>query len=163
LPFFAIRPHSSEPGETDAPPSLSASSLRLPGLKNGSINLSGSKSLVIPGGTYYLKNLNLTGGSSVTFTGPAKVYITGSLTLTGHAITADDLPKNLQIFMLGAGQVSLTGSTALYADIYAPTSPVTITGTGDIYGSVIGKSITMTGNAQIHSDAKVKGTPKLVK
>jgi hypothetical protein len=89
--------------------------------------------------------------------------VTGSVTLTGHASTPDNLPQNFKIIMLGTGKVSLSGNTDLYANVYAPTSPIVISGEGDIYGAVIGKNITMSGNAAIHSEATVKGTAKLVK
>jgi Flp pilus assembly protein TadG len=132
-------------------------------ISKGSLNISGQKNIIMPAGTYYLKNISLSGGSTLTIMGPVTVYVTGSVTLTGHASTADNLPQNFKIMMLGTGKVSLSGNTDLYANVYAPTSPIVISGEGDIYGAVIGKNITMSGNAGIHSEATVKGTAKLVK
>jgi len=48
------------------------------------------------------------------------------------------------------GSVTISGNGALYADIYAPQSNLTISGTGDLYGSLIGKSITLSGSAAIN-------------
>jgi hypothetical protein len=45
----------------------------------------------------------------------------------------------------------------LYASIYGPTSAVTLSGTGDIYGSVLGKSVSMTGTSAIHYDLGIDG------
>ena len=40
----------------------------------------------------------------------------------------------------------------LYANIYAPQSDVTLSGSGSIYGSIVGKSITMSGSSSIIYD-----------
>jgi hypothetical protein len=136
---------------------------KIPAISKGSLNISGQRNIIVPAGTYYIKDLNLTGGSMLTITGQATFYVTGSVTLTGHASTAENLPQNFKIIMLGTGKVSLSGNTDLYANVYGPTSPIVISGEGDIYGAVIGKNITMSGNAGIHSEATVRGTAKLVK
>ena len=116
---------------------------------SGSIRLSGQKSVTLPAGKYYFKDIILTGGASVVCTGPVEIYLTGTLSLTGNTITYDNLPNNLKIFVLGTGKVTLTGTTGVYAEIYAPNSPVTLTGNGEIAGSVVGKSISLTGNATV--------------
>jgi hypothetical protein len=42
--------------------------------------------------------------------------------------------------------------------VYAPQSDITLSGSGDIYGSVLGKSISMTGSSAIHYDMNLSGT-----
>jgi hypothetical protein len=116
---------------------------------SGSIRLSGQQTVTLPAGKYYFKDIILTGGSTLICTGPVEIYLTGSLSLTGNTITADNLPDNLKIFVLGSGKVSLTGTTGVYANVYAPTSPITLTGNGDITGSLVGRSISVTGNARV--------------
>ena len=49
-----------------------------------------------------------------------------------------------------------------YADIYGPQSRINMSGTGDIYGSIVGKSIDMTGNSAIHYDMSLGGGIRLV-
>ncbi len=56
-----------------------------------------------------------------------------------------------------AGTMKLGSNTNLFANIYAPQSPIIISGNGDIYGSVLGKSVDMTGNAHIHYDLDSNG------
>src|SRR5688572_1800376 len=123
-------------------------------IRNGvDIDLGNQKAITLPGGTYYFRNLAMGAGSQLNFSGPATVYLTGNLTLGGQAITNGDLPKNLHIIMLNPGtKVELKGGTDLFADIYAPLSAITISGNGDIYGAIVGKSIAMTGEAGIHYD-----------
>lgn len=111
-----------------------------------------------PGGTYYFHDVNLSGGSTLSFTGPATLYVWHNLTMGGNTSTASNLPGNLHIICCpstgGAapGPISLSGTSALYADIYAPQSPITMSGTGDLYGSLVGLSINMTGTSTIHYD-----------
>jgi hypothetical protein len=132
--------------------------------KNGSINLGNQKKLSLPGGTYYFKDLEMGAGSELTFTGPSTLYLTGNVRMDGHAITNADLPKNLRIVMLGAGTtVEIKAGTDLFADIYAPLSAIYISGNGDIYGAIVGKSITMSGEAGIHYDMSLLGGVSLVK
>jgi Flp pilus assembly protein TadG len=128
------------------------------------IDLGNQNSVRAPGGTYYFRNLTMGAGSELNFTGPATLYLTGNLSLGGHAITNGDLPKNLRIVLLSPGsKVSLSGGTDLFADIYAPLSAITISGNGDIYGSIVGKSIAMSGEAGIHYDMSLVGGVRLVK
>jgi hypothetical protein len=50
------------------------------------------------------------------------------------------------------GSVSIGGNASLYASIYAPQSDVSISGTGSIYGGVLGKTINMTGTGDVYYD-----------
>jgi Flp pilus assembly protein TadG len=128
------------------------------GILNGSLNLSGNNSLTLPGGNYYFNNYTTSGNSTVTFTGPATLYIYGKLDISGCTVTYSNQPTNLKIVMVpdssgnAPGSVTISGSSAMYADIYAPQSPLTISGTGDLYGSIVGLSIDMSGTAKIHYD-----------
>ena len=56
------------------------------------------------------------------------------------------------------GSMTISSNAALYADIYAPQSNITLSGTGDIYGAVVGKSITMSGTSNIHYDLSLSGS-----
>ncbi|HXE53204.1 MAG TPA: TadG family pilus assembly protein, partial [Tepidisphaeraceae bacterium] len=120
-------------------------------------NLGGSSSLTLPGGYYYFDNFTVAPLATLTFSGPAVVYVTGWINIPGTINTASNLPKNLQIQVIGSANVSIGNQTALYADIYAPQSAVTLSGGGDIYGSVLGYSINMTGSSGIHYDLALPG------
>jgi hypothetical protein len=63
---------------------------------------------------------------------------------------------------LPPGSLSVTAGAALYADIYAPQSAVTIHGGGEIYGSVLGLTVTMSGSGGIHYDLSLKGAGGIV-
>jgi hypothetical protein len=62
------------------------------------------------------------------------------------------------------GAVSIGSGTSLYANIYAPQSAITMSGNGDIFGTIVGKSVSMTGTSTIHYDLEAAkgGAIKLV-
>ncbi len=121
-----------------------------------SFSLGGNKSATLPAGHYYFNNVTISG--TLTFTGPATIYCYGNFSMNGNATTFNSIPGNLRVVMVktpsgnSPGGLSVTSSSALYADVYAPLSAITLGGTGDIYGSVVGKSIDMTGTSAIHYD-----------
>jgi Flp pilus assembly protein TadG len=126
---------------------------------SGSLNFSvgSGKSCTLPGGTYYFSTFDVSG--TVTFTGPATVYCFNQVRVGGTVNTYASLPKNLRIVTVahpntGAdpGTVSLANSSTLCASIYAPLSPLTMSGNGDFYGSVVAKSIDMTGTSALYYD-----------
>jgi uncharacterized protein YdeI (BOF family) len=134
-----------------------------PALDGTSIKLSGSQTKTLDGSVYIFKDITLTGSSKIIFTSKCTVYVTGSIVMTGTTVAKDNDPANLKFIVIGTGKVSLTGTSQLYANIYAPNSPITITGTGDIYGPLVGKTISLTGNAQIQSGPSGKSTIQIVK
>jgi choice-of-anchor A domain-containing protein len=79
--------------------------------------------------------------------------VTGSLALTGNIVDGG-IPANMQIYALpSASSLSFGGTSSLYAEIYAPDTPVTGGGTGDFYGSVIGKTLYLGGTGAVHYDS----------
>jgi Flp pilus assembly protein TadG len=124
----------------------------------GELNVGKNQSLTLPGGHYYIHDLNLSASGSLTFTGPATLFVYHNVSLGGSAVTSGSTPANLSIVMVpdpggrGLGTVTISSNSALYASIYAPQNAVTLSGSGDIYGSVLGQSINMTGSSNIHYD-----------
>ena len=59
--------------------------------------------------------------------------------------------------------MKINSSSSLYATIYAPQSPVTISGSGAIYGSVLGLQVDMTGSGSVHYDRALDGAAAGVK
>jgi Flp pilus assembly protein TadG len=138
----------------------------------GSLNVGGTNSCVLPGGNYYFNNLTTAAQATLSFTGPTTIYCYGNLKLGGATLTAGNVPGNLKIVMVPApdgrapGAVTVSNNSALYANIYAPQSSVTLSGNGDIYGSVLGNSVSLTGTSAIHYDLSLvagNGTVSLVK
>lgn len=125
--------------------------------------LASKEILTLPGGTYYLTSLTMSGQSQILVTGalgPAIVYIDSSASLTGGKVDVNitgqgisniGVPADLQIYYTGdyiklAGQASFTGT------IYAPDASVTLSGQSDVYGSIVCGSNVDSGQAAIHYD-----------
>ncbi len=118
----------------------------------------------MPGGTYCFKNFTVSDGALLTLEGPVKVYISGNLVVAGTAQTVLNRPKNLSLYLFSSGAAGSPGSALLddagllYATIYAPQSPVVITGGSELCGSVVGKSLTVNQLGQIHYDRSLESS-----
>jgi hypothetical protein len=137
---------------------------------NGNNVTINNKTYNIPAGNYVVNSFALGANSQLNFLGPVTLYCYGNVTLTGQALTDSTVPQNLKIVMIpnpnnGAapGSVSLTSGTPLYADIYAPQSALTVSGNGAIYGTVVAKSIDITGSGDIYYDLSVDPSAGAVK
>ena len=84
--------------------------------------------------------------------------------LGGQTTTNASLPKNLTIVAVPdpgtgnpPGALTISAGSALYANIYAPQSDITLSGSGNIYGYIVGKSVTASGSAAIYYDLSLAG------
>ena len=111
----------------------------------GNLRILGSGKIIIPSGI----------SVTVYVIGPEKAF------LGGKAIeNVDEDPTRFRIY--GAGdcpEIELAGTTKFYGAVYAPGIPVTCTGTGDIYGALIGRTVTLPGTARVYCDEILAGTP----
>jgi hypothetical protein len=139
-------------------------------VKNGQFTLSGSQTVTMAPGTFYFTNFTMSGSSTMFLTGPTVIYCSGKFTLSGSVVNNySSNPQDFRVIMVpdngvAPGKVDISGSSGLYASVYAPQSAITISGSGHLYGSVIGKSITQSGSATIHGQAApTKNAVALVK
>lgn len=61
----------------------------------------------------------------------------------------------MQFLYAGTGTINLRGTSSAAATFYAPNATVNFNGTADLYGSMLGKTITNGGNANIHYDRRL--------
>jgi hypothetical protein len=126
-------------------------------------NAASGTTVSIPGGNYVFNNFSVAGTAVVTFTGSTTIYYYGNFSMTGKTVTASSIPNNLKIIGINKpdgkppGSLTIGGSASLYGSIYSPGSDITLSGTGNIYGSVLGKSITMSGSADLYYDLSLPG------
>jgi hypothetical protein len=130
-------------------------------------------------GVYYINSISLAGNAQLTIapclnaagTGPSNppvyapviVNIVGQgqstvLDLGGNGLSNPNFDASLiQIQYNGTGAINLHGNGASSGVIYAPNAPVTLSGNGTIYGSVIGASLLANGNpVRIHYDRNLQ-------
>jgi len=141
--------------------SFSTSGVLPSGYSYGKIQLSGSNTLTLGNGVYVFDGLKLAGNAKLVLApgASAEVYVSGNnnggLDLAGNGVmNHGGIAKNLT-FYIGpnlTNEISVTGNGNAYYRVYAPYTPVKIAGNGDIFGSVIGKTVRNVGNGKIHYD-----------
>ena len=132
---------------------------------NGSFSITGNSVVDFHAGVYYFKDFSATGGTVINanIDGPVTIYVTGDFTLTGGSSAYQGKAQNLKIVLLNPSTTAtLTGNSDIYADLYAPLSAVKLTGTADYYGQMVGKSLTLSGNGQIHCDESMAGNKRKI-
>ena|GEM_PF-1548705 len=123
-------------------------------VSDDNLTLWGGVSLENPG-TYYFSSATMVGQSTMTIGGPTVIYIDGDGTLTGGGLinTTQD-PRNLIIYCTG-NDLKLSGNAAFYGAVVAPNADITLQGTSDYYGTIIGRTITAVGDFVLHVDEAV--------
>jgi Flp pilus assembly protein TadG len=127
------------------------------------VSINGSGTYILPGGIYFVDSFSVSRTSTLQFNSPTIIFCNGTFMMKGNPVTKADLPANLTLVMVYAsgrapGSASIDSSSAFYGTVYAPYSAVTLSGTGDIYGCVLGKSISMTGTSRIIYDRSLSAT-----
>jgi len=119
----------------------------------GDFTLLGGAPYTLPPGTYYFHDMKLVGGSVLTITGKTSIYLTGNLDRQGGALVVNTTNQagNLSIFMTG-GTAQISSDNDFYGVIYAPNTPITYSGSADYYGAMVGKTLTIMGDAVGHYD-----------
>lgn len=130
--------------------------------KENDFVLTGKTTATIPSGVFLVRDLDLRANQSIQTTGPVKIYVTGTVDMTGSISVNAGLPGNFEIIVIGSGSVQLGGGSQLYAQVYAPQSSVTIHGTSSefgLFGAVVGRTLEVLGNSAIHYDESLGYRP----
>ena len=123
----------------------------------GDLTVGSQTNYVLQAGTHRFSSINVSGGGMVTALGPVKIYVDGSVSVSGNGIiTAGDAPPNFQIYVTTNSTFSISGNGNVYAAIYAPNAVVSNTGNGELFGAVVASTYTQSGNGQIHYDEALK-------
>lgn len=143
-----------------SPYDVSSPATLAPNRRYGAIRGSGNAGNVITlsAGAYELSSLQLSGQSSLRITsGPVYVYLSGpgsALDLSGNGINNTTGVATNLVFMCtdSVTSASITGNGTTAFGLYCPRADVTVTGNGDVYGAIVGKTVRMVGNGTIHYD-----------
>jgi hypothetical protein len=109
----------------------------------------------LPGGTYLLNSLNLSGTANIVWTGPVKLYIKNSYVVTGGATiqTYGNNPANRVLYFLPTCTTATWGGTTeCVGELYAPDTDFTITGSVQLMGRITAKSINNSSTGGMHCD-----------
>ena len=125
---------------------------------NGDLSVSGAQNITLGNGTYCFHSLTLSGASVLQVAGPVSINVTGVINAGGGSlVNTTKIPSNLQIAssFTGADGVTIAGNTSGYLTVYAPGTSVAITGGSHLFGAILGKTLTISGNSQIHYDTQL--------
>lgn len=112
------------------------------------------------GGEYSTSSIKIVGSGYVQFTGPTTLYVSGTVDIGGNGmVTADNIPANLIIKVVGSYNVKMTGTSNFYGGVYAPQSEVVVSGTGGFFGAIVGDEVKLSGSAKLHYDEAMGDVP----
>jgi hypothetical protein len=128
-----------------------------------SVSIQGRTSVSFPPGTYFFTDMTFGTQVDVVITGPTKIYATGELSLTSHSMVNEGgVPADFQIlqqpyalppgFESTSRALKLTAHSDLVMAVFAPDQEVQVTGHGEIFGALVGRSIKFAGQGNLHYD-----------
>jgi Tfp pilus assembly protein PilX len=125
----------------------------------GAISISGKTTLTLSPGVYNIYSLSISGQASVTVSPAGSVVLnfpstsSSPISISGQGIaSSNQIPNSMQINYGGTGNISLSGNGSSYAIVDAPNAAISISGNGDLFGRVVGKTISDSGNGKFHFD-----------
>lgn len=120
----------------------------------GDVDIQSGRNVTLSPGTYVFHNLDVQAELKVE-EGPVIIYITGRLKVFGQGEinNATQAAPNLRFYCSSdVEDVVVTGGSQAAFALYAPSSDISVNGGGDVYGAIIGKSVTMNGGGAVHYD-----------
>jgi hypothetical protein len=152
-PNYGTRQTLSAPLSFSSVTSSPTGSTNLGNVNNGVTLGSGSSNT-----NYYCTGIVLNAGQTLNINGPTTLYINGNCTLNGTINVTGNAAANFAIRMMSSSGVNIS-TTSLYADIYAPQSPININSTANIYGRLIGGQLSVSNTTAIHYDESLPALP----
>jgi cytoskeletal protein CcmA (bactofilin family) len=121
----------------------------------GDLTVSGSKTATIAAGTYCFGSITISGSAKLVVSGPVTIKLTGKFSLSGSALinqTGNAASLQISTSYAGSNGVVMSGSGIAHLTVYAPAAEVVISGSSEIDGLILGKSVTVSGSVSIHQD-----------
>lgn len=110
----------------------------------------GGSAVSLPGGIYYFNNFTV--GNTLTFTGPATIYVTGTAVWNKTVTAYNSVPGNLQVYMCSSNPFTTNGNSYFTACVYAPQSVCQVKGGGNWVGSMVGLTLAVSGGGHFYCD-----------
>jgi hypothetical protein len=124
--------------------------------RGGSLVVAARKTVGLPAGIYDLKDLVIEPRATLVVDGSVTIVVSGQFIVNGGIETNDQRPANLKLRLAGGeGAVAINNQSELYFDLYAPGRMIEIFGSGDVYGSIVGRTLRMHGERGLHFDESI--------
>ena len=129
-------------------------------------NISITSALTLAPGTYNINSLSMTGQAGITVSpaGAVTLNVAGTgqsspIAIAGNGIIDDNTANDFTINYAGTGGISVAGNGSVTAILNAPNAPITQQGNGNWFGSIVGSTISIGGNAFFHYDKNSRLAP----
>jgi uncharacterized repeat protein (TIGR01451 family) len=126
----------------------------------GNLSLSGTNIATLANGTYCFNNVTMSNSAQLKVNGPVTIKLTGTFSNGGASIlnNTTQIPANLRMLssFSGSNGVTFGNSNSAYLLIYAPRTNVTDSGSAPLFGTIVGKTVTISNSGQLHYDTKLK-------
>ena len=121
---------------------------------SGVLRINAHDVVTLPPGTYWFTEIIMRSGGTLIVQPRVTIYCTGDIDLEGGTVTNSGTPGDFDLIKVGPGTVDLGGGGTLKAHVYAPEADVRMHGTNGFgfWGWVIGKTLDINGNTQLHYD-----------
>lgn len=146
-----LRPNTPA-GLAVVPVAAGARNLPIGSATPGSLNINtAGQSITLAPGNYVAANVtvNAPGAIRISPAGQVRIWVTGTLNLGGN-VNAGGIPKNLAFLVNSSGFVNINRGGAFDGIVYAPTS--TVNASGPVFGTIVGRSVTLNSGAAVHFD-----------
>ncbi|MCK5583705.1 MAG: polymer-forming cytoskeletal protein, partial [Elusimicrobiales bacterium] len=118
-------------------------------ITDGKLSLKANTNLVITTGTYYFRGIDLIGGSSITISGNADIFVEGDISISGGSSLTADKASDLNIFMSSDTTINMSSKADLLSYLYAPKTTLNITGNVRLGGHYFVRDANLTGNSNV--------------
>lgn len=114
-------------------------------------NYTVNSNTVLPGGTYWFTSITV--NKSLTFSGPAIIYVNGDIWTDDSINTYQNKPSNLKLYVLGNNRtIDLQQDISLYAEVQAPGAALIGNNKMFLYGAGVYKSMESKNNSEFYFD-----------
>jgi uncharacterized repeat protein (TIGR01451 family) len=126
----------------------------------GDLNLTGINIATLANGTYCFHNVTVGNSAQLKVNGPVVIRMTGTLNASGATSLTNTtgIPGNLRVMSSYSGTNGVTFGNASNAHlvVYAPRTGVAVSGAAPLFGTVAGRTITISNSGMIHYDTRLK-------
>ncbi|MBT9584049.1 hypothetical protein IV102_11980 [bacterium] len=124
------------------------------------LEVNGGARVKLAAGVYVFNEVELNGGAQIAVASdaPVKIYVADNFALNNGAnfSSPSNKPTLLQVYLADGAEYEQSGGTILTGIVYGPGARVKMENSATLYGSVVGKQVTLQGSANVHYDEALR-------